>query len=190
MPSIRTFIAFDTPRPIREKISELQTELKKTDADVRWEPIEKFHATIKFLGDVNEAILPAVLTKIQSVVESHTSFEVVYTTLGCFPHRKNPRVLWVGCENTDGTLELLKTRLDVELLSFGFEAEQRQFHPHITLGRIKSSKGLKNLTPMLENLTFQPQIALIKEILTMKSLLKHDGSEYSIVKRMQLQIPQ
>ena len=190
MPSFRTFIAFETPVAVREKIRELQTELKKADADVRWEPMEKFHATIKFLGDVKEDTLPAVLAKIQAVAESHASFEVVYTSLGCFPHRKNPRVLWVGCENTDGRLELLKTRLDVELLPFGFEVEQRQFHPHITLGRVKSPKGLKNLTPMLESLTFHPQTVLIKEILTMKSVLKREGSEYSILTTIQLQVSQ
>lgn len=141
MPTIRAFIAFDTPPAICDEMSRLQQELKKSSADVRWEPPDKFHATIKFLGDVKEEILPTVLTRIGAVAESTPAFDITYQTLGCFPNRRNPRVIWVGCSNTDGTLELLKTRLDVELLPLNFEIESRAFHPHVTLGRVRSPKG-------------------------------------------------
>ena len=190
MPSLRTFIAFDTPGSIREEIRELQSELKKSSADIRWEPSEKFHATIKFLGDTDEKKMPDVLARIQTIVKQFPVFAITYASLGCFPNRNNPRVIWLGCQNADGALELLKTRLDVELLPLGFDIEDRRFHPHITLGRVKSSRGLKNLTPMLENLTFQPHHAMIKEILVMKSVLKREGSEYSIIKAIQLNVIQ
>ncbi len=183
---LRTFIAFDSPKPVREELSKLQLQLRKSNADVRWESPEKFHATIKFLGDVQEGNLPNILSKIQSVVQIYSQFEIVFKNLGCFPHRKNPRVIWVGCENADGELEVMKTQLDIELLPLGFEVENRPFHPHITLGRVKSPRGLKNLTSILESLTFQPQNAVIKEILTMKSVLKREGSEYSVLKSLQL----
>ena len=186
MTSIRTFIAFDTPNPIREKILSLQSELKKANADVKWEPQEKFHATIKFLGNVNESILPDVIAKVQSVVVNSSAFDVTYQTLGSFPDKNNPRVIWIGCENPDGKLQSMKKNLDSELLTFGFEIEKRSFHPHITLGRVKSSRGIKHLTPMLEKLTFEPHEARIHGILVMKSTLKPQGSVYEILKEIQL----
>lgn len=41
---------------------------------------------------------------------------------------------------------------------------------------------------MLENLTFQPRNALIGEVLLMKSVLKPEGSQYSLVKSLTLKI--
>ena len=187
MASVRTFIAFDTPEPIRKEMSVLQAELKKANADVKWEPEDKFHATIKFLGDIEEKLLSSVLTKIESIVLKHAAFGVMYQAVGSFPNNRNPRVIWIGCENNDGKLDLLKTALDVELLSFGFEIEKRPFHPHITLGRVKSLKGMENLTPMLEKLTFEKRTATIMEILVMKSVLRPEGSEYSTLKVIKLQ---
>lgn len=186
MITVRTFIAFDTPGPIRDKMSELQAQLKKSGADVKWEKREKFHATIKFLGDVREDLLEAVLSKIESVARDFSETDVVYRDLGGFPNRKNPRVIWIGCGEDGSRLQNLKSRLDRELLQSGFKEENRPFHPHITLGRIRSDKGLQDLLPMLENLTFEPQKARISEILVMKSVLKPEGSEYSIIKKLQL----
>jgi RNA 2',3'-cyclic 3'-phosphodiesterase len=186
MPPVRTFIAFATPPDIRSGMLALQSELKKANADVKWESPDKFHATIKFLGDVAEGMLPNMLNKIRVAAEATAPFEVSYQTLGCFPNKKNPRVIWIGCHNADGTLDFLKTRLDVDLLPLDFEIEERAFHPHITLGRVRSQRGLNNLTPMLEKLTFDPRNALVKEIVVMKSVLKRDGSEYSILQTTNL----
>ncbi len=186
MPAIRTFIALDTPEVIRGEIQTLQAELKKSGADVKWESLQKFHATIKFLGDVQEMMMDRLLQRIRQAVAASPCFEVVFESLGCFPNIHNPRVIWVGCHNADGTLGALKSRLDADLIPLGFEAEDRAFHPHITLGRVKSSGGIRNLTPMLEKLTFQPRNAAITEILVMKSVLKREGSEYSIIESIPL----
>ncbi|MBI5020300.1 MAG: RNA 2',3'-cyclic phosphodiesterase [Ignavibacteriales bacterium] len=186
MKLIRTFLAFDTPSIIKDEMEKLQSELKKSGADVKWERKDKFHATIKFLGDVKEETLPNVLNEIDSIVSTMEATQVIYQHLGAFPNKKNPRIIWVGCENSEGILLNLKNTLDQTLSKFGFEIETRPFHPHITLGRIKSSNRLINLLPMLENLTFEPQKAIINEILVMRSILKPEGSEYSIIKNIPL----
>jgi 2'-5' RNA ligase len=183
---IRTFIAFDTPEDIRYKMSVLQEKLRQSRADVKWESGDKFHATIKFLGNVDEHLLSNVILICEKGLSNYASFEIIYQSLGCFPNKKHPRVIWIGCENPDNTLLKLKNSLDKDLLPLGFEIEYRSFHPHITLGRVKSPKGFPNLLPMLENLTFERQEATIQEILIMKSVLKPEGSEYSVLKTIQL----
>ena len=60
MASVRTFIAFNTPEAIRESITAFQSELRNSGADVRWESSDKFHVTIKFLGNVDESQLPGL----------------------------------------------------------------------------------------------------------------------------------
>lgn len=186
MAGIRTFIAFDTPELIRKEMRIFQSELKKSNTDVKWEPEDKFHATIKFLGDVSEFTLPSVLVSIESVVKKYSSFEVMYQTVGTFPDIRHPRVVWIGCENPDGILKNLKNELDTVLQSFGFEMEKRSFHPHITLGRVKGDRNLKNLTSLLEKITFQPRNAVINEVVVMKSVLHPEGSAYSIIQSIVL----
>jgi len=186
MASIRTFIAVETPESIRKDMSTLQAQLKKSNADVRWEHEEKFHATVKFLGEVDEKILPSVIGKIEEVVRRHRQCEVVFETLGCFPNVKNPRVIWIGCTDQSGELGILKSVLDKELQSFGFEIEQRPFKPHITLGRVKESRRNRDLISLIENLTFEPHESSVTDVVVMKSVLKPQGSEYSILQRIQL----
>jgi len=187
MASIRTFIAFDTPQNIRREMSLLQDKLKQSHTDVKWESSDKFHATIKFLGNVEETNLSNVISTCEQTLLNKSSFTVTYQTLGCFPNKKHPKVIWIGCENTDGKLLELKNDLDRNLQHLGFEIESRTFHPHITLGRVKSEKHLHDLLPMLENLTFQREAAVIQEILIMKSILKPEGSEYSVIKAIHLE---
>ena len=179
MASVRTFIAFDTPLSLKEEIGKIQSILKETRADVRWETGNKFHVTIKFLGEVEEKILPAVITTVKNITERYHPFSIIYQTLGAFPNKNRPRVLWVGCTNTDRQLLDMKNELDEALMPYGFEIEERQFHPHVTLGRVKSPSGIKNLIQTLENVTFEPRQVSISNILVVKSILKPSGSEYS-----------
>jgi len=183
----RTFIAINTPESIRQSITAFQSELRKSGADVRWESPDKFHVTIKFLGNVEESQLPGLTRQIQSVCEQHPSFEVWYRRAGGFPDLKHPRVIWLGCENEDGTLATLRSALDTVLLPHGFEIEARPFRPHITLGRIRSPKGLDHLTPKLENLTFEPQMGTIREVLIVKSVLRPQGAAYTVLTSIHLQ---
>ncbi len=95
-------------------------------------------------------------------------------------------MIWIRCETSDDKLHRLKNALDTTLIPFGFEVEQRQFHPHITLGRVKSSRRLNHLTPVLEKLTFEPRMGTVHEVLVMKSLLRPQGAEYTVLKSIHL----
>ena len=186
MADVRTFIAFDTPLYVAEVFVELQAKLRNANADVRWEDKNKFHATMKFLGNVSETLLPSVIDSIRHIVEKHRAFEIVYRTVGGFPNMKRPRVLWVGCEEKSGTLLQAKTEIDDALLPLGFTIEDRAFHPHITLGRVKSEKNIHDLLSIVESLNFEPQKTVIREILVVRSILHPHGSDYSILKTISL----
>jgi len=186
MAAVRTFIAFDTPADIRDDAVKLQSELKKSGAGVKWEPSDKFHVTVKFLGDVVEEELGNIIAIVENTVKNQLCFDVSYEALGCFPGPGRPKVIWIGVRSLDGRLEALKDGLDSRLLPSGFEVEKRKFHPHITLGRVKTEKNLAHLIPMLKNLNFEPHKAVIGEIAVIKSVLKPEGSIYSVLRTIQL----
>lgn len=184
---MRLFIAIDTPISVKNQLTEIQAELKKSDADVKWETADKFHITLKFLGETNDELLPAITQILETAGRKYQKFQIEYVDVGCFPNWNRPRVIWVGAEETSGTLIKLKRSLDVELEKLGFEIENRKFHPHITLGRVKSQHNIKNLTFIMESLKFKSEITTCREILLMRSILKPSGAEYTTLATVKLQ---
>lgn len=179
--TIRSFISFEASSDVQRMLTEFQTHLKAAGADVRWEPASKFHATIKFLGDVKESMLPQLVETIEAVFSATPPFSADCNSHGAFPSMKRPRIIWAGCENPDGTLFRSKQGLDQALLPLGFEIDNREFHPHITLGRVRSPHRIKHLIDMMESLNFEQTIFDCRAIKLMKSVLKPGGSEYSII---------
>jgi RNA 2',3'-cyclic 3'-phosphodiesterase len=189
MPDIRTFFAFDPSLEVREQAASLLSELKRCDADVKWESAAKMHVTMKFLGGVPEDTLNDVIRTAESALAAHASCMPVFETIGAFPSLRHPNVVWIGCRDTGGALAGIKGSLDRALKPLGFPVGERAFHPHLTLGRVKSPRGLNYLISILEKCTFEPQRTPVSEILVMKSLLRPAGSEYSVLQRIRLQSP-
>jgi 2'-5' RNA ligase len=184
--SIRSFIAIETPPDVKADISKVQEGLRTTNADVRWESIEKFHITLKFLGNVEEPRLNSLADRLEEALGAFALFNMRYQGVGCFPNQHRPRVIWIGAENEDGTLTKIQETIEKVAEHFGFQREERKFHPHITIGRVKSSKNLKVLVSELGNASFNPHTAVIKDVLLMKSDLKPTGSVYSVIRAYQL----
>jgi 2'-5' RNA ligase len=182
----RTFVAFETPADVREVLSSVQKFLSTSIGNVRWESPDKFHCTIKFLGNIPASRISAILDIIGNSISPFPRFPVIYDQVGAFPTVHRPRVLWAGCRNDDRTRDRIKTALDESLVPEGFPVEDRAFHPHVTLGRLRIGIRAANLTPMLENLTFEPQIIQVGKIVVMKSDLRPQGALYSVLKEIQL----
>ncbi|HEY4644471.1 MAG TPA: RNA 2',3'-cyclic phosphodiesterase [Bacteroidota bacterium] len=187
MSKIRTFFAIDTPEPIRDRILEVQTSLRERDSDVRWESRDKFHITLKFLGAVEEATLHGILDKVANALAPVKTFRLDYQGLGCFPNTRYPRVIWLGCENRDGSLVHVQQTIEAIVEPFGYEKEKRPFHPHITLGRVKGTGGIPELVRLMQKTLFELQTTECQEILAMKSDLRPTGSVYSVLRRIPLQ---
>jgi len=144
---MRTFVAIPIPEECRAILDRLQRDLRGFRSDVRWTAIPSIHLTLKFLGEVNPEILPEMAKSIESAVGSQHGFALRLHGLGCFPNQKNPRVIWCGIEGETEQLSALHQSVETACASFGFAQENRPFHPHLTLGRVK---GKRNLKPLLD----------------------------------------
>jgi RNA 2',3'-cyclic 3'-phosphodiesterase len=182
----RLFIAFDTPPEVKSRAIEIQNQLRRAQADVSWERQEKLHCTIKFLGDTPSELTPAIADTLLHIGRMSAPFSVRYIGTGCFPNNRDPHVLWLGIENPDGRLKLLFETIESAVNGYGFKPENRPFHPHLTLGRVRSGRNHANLLRMLENVTFESAIIATNEILLIKSELKPAGSVYTKIKSVPL----
>jgi 2'-5' RNA ligase len=179
MPTLRLFIAIETPTIIIPKIAAIRDQLRTSGADVKWEPDEKLHATLKFLGNANGDLLPDFVYYLRGVAQEAPRLTVRYKGIGCFPNKSAPRVVWIGMDDLDNNLIPLQKKVDSGFARFGFEKEDRTFHPHVTLGRVKGHRQLDSLLRMTESTTFESEPVELQEITLVRSDLRQSGSIYT-----------
>ncbi len=186
MASLRLFVAVDTPPAFKQQAVALQRELRTAGADVSWEKEEKLHCTLKFLGSTPQEKVDRVVAAVRNAATSIPSFPVNYTGTGCFPNKRAPRILWIGMEDPEGVLGRFAADLDNALAPLGFKKEERPFHAHITIGRVKSMKNIRNLLEILEIRTFDTLAAIVQEVAVIRSELKPGGSVYTVLQSISL----
>jgi len=174
----------DTPADVRRELVRVREDLRRLRADVRWEPDGKLHCTLKFLGEVSERILPALGDALAAISARTPPMEVRYAGLGCFPDIRRPKIIWAGIRS--GGLAAIAESVDMTCTGFGIAREQRPFHAHVTLGRVKSLVSSDDLLSRIESVTFDSPTVMIREILLVQSTLKPSGSVYSTVRSFPL----
>lgn len=143
--SIRAFIAIEISKEIQQKIAELQERLQKSvrflPLDINWVKPENIHITLKFLGNTEEKLIEKITGEMQAVAQSIKPFRLSVSGLGVFPSERQPRVFWAGIKDGKRELQQLQSQLEPKIIALGFCAEERAFHPHLTLARIKSIRS-------------------------------------------------
>ncbi|MFQ5900077.1 MAG: RNA 2',3'-cyclic phosphodiesterase [Thermodesulfobacteriota bacterium] len=147
---IRSFIAIDLPAVIVEGLKGIQGKLKEGNAKVSWVKPENIHLTLKFLGEVEEKSLEDILCVIKEAASSHRAINLSVEGLGCFPSISNPRVVWIGIRSDAESILSLQRDIEKGLEPIGFRREKRIYHPHLTLGRIRSLKDRKCWKEMVD----------------------------------------
>jgi 2'-5' RNA ligase len=184
---MRTFVAVDLDPKIKEYFSELIRHLSRKNADIRWVKKQDMHITLKFLGEVSDNRIQKTTQSIRKACEPLESFQISFRGTGFFPPQSRfPRVLWAGIEPSHGLVSL-QNSIENELQKHGFPREKRQFHPHLTLGRVRSSK---NIPFVLQELADHQKSDFgsmkVEKVTFFKSTLKPTGAEYDVLSDIKL----
>ena len=140
MQSIRSFISIPIPAGVTGSASKLIKKLKPLDDGIKWVPMDNFHLTIKFLGNVDNTEVHEVCKHIRSVTDQYSPFQLTFTGTGCLPNPQKPRSLQIGIQDPTGNLVAMVGQLEKILASeMGFKPEPRDYVPHLTLGRTRSN---------------------------------------------------
>ncbi len=177
---MRTFIAVELDPSIKENLTDLLGKLQRAGGDVRWIRPRGMHLTLKFLGETSEEQAEEVKEGLDRACSDVPPFPLRLRGTGSFPPgKKNPRVLWVGVEE-NRTMHLLQERIEREMEKIGFPAEKRTFHPHLTLGRVKSPQRLeKAIAVLAEHAGSDFGSMTVDRVTFFRSILKPSGPEYS-----------
>ncbi|MCI0639818.1 MAG: RNA 2',3'-cyclic phosphodiesterase [Gemmataceae bacterium] len=191
MPRIRTFIALDTGKAIRDRLASLQGTLAQSGAEVKWVEKKNLHLTLLFLGEVEDRELIDVCRAVADVAGRHKPIELCIERAGCFPNPRRPRVLWVGVGKGAQEVCALHDDLEKPLLELGcYRREERQYTPHLTLGRVKSERPMDKLAAALQKEQgFSAGETVLREVHVMSSHLTPQGPEYTVMSRAKLGAP-
>lgn len=177
-PKIRAFVAFELDERLRAAIAALQDRFRAL-AGLRLVRPEGVHLTLRFLGWSTRPQLEAIAPRVAAAAEACAPFEARVAGLGTFPERGAPRVLWLGVALPPEVLELQRA-CERAARDAGFEAEERAFAPHLTLGRFR--ERVKH--PRLDAVDLGP--TRIETLVLFRSVPQRDGAVYTPLVRMAL----
>jgi 2'-5' RNA ligase len=187
MARLRTFIAVELAKPIRDRVIALQEKLAGTGTEVKWVEPENLHVTLLFLGEVEDREVPDVCRLTADCVRKHAPFTMTVEAVGCFPNPRRPRILWVGVGQGADELCAIHDELEASFDSMGVRREERRFTPHITLGRVKSDRPLDDLSAVLtKQAAWKAGESPVREIHVMSSRLGSHGPKYTVLSRAPL----
>jgi 2'-5' RNA ligase len=182
---MRLFIAAVIPDFALKKILAVQALLRTgLERSIRWTNPDAIHLTLKFLGEVPEPKKTEIWNSIEPICNDVSSISVDCSKIGVFPNIHSPKVVWLGLK-IPPALYQLQTEMNKGLVNFGIEKEEREFSPHLTLGRINTYLKNTEVSFLKERIAeFSTEMIVsfqIDKISLIKSDLKPSGPVYTVL---------
>jgi len=178
---MRVFIAIELSESIKDDLSQIQSHLKYSGADVKWVDRNNIHLTLKFLGETSEEKIPYIKKTLDRLGELFDPFEISLKNAGAFPNIESPSVLWVGLDKGSKESTKLAVQIDEELSKIGLNKESRPFGAHLTIGRVRSAKNKTALADKLSAviIPFSTNHLSVTSIVLLQSTLTTSGPIYT-----------
>lgn len=177
---MRLFVAVDVPQAEKHRILEAVAPLREAALPVRWVEPAAFHLTLKFLGEVPDATVPAVKAAVSDVARRHAPFPLELRGAGAFPGARRPSVWWIGVAPS-ASLHALRDDVEAAISPLGYPTESRPFSPHLTLGRTaRDAAPVRDAQPLLDAVRYHGTFT-IETLDLMRSHLSPRGARYERV---------
>lgn len=184
---IRTFLAIHFGGSYEAEFGRLLEALSAYSKQVKWVNPAQVHLTLHFFGSIEPERVETLKILFRNLAARYRPLEVFLKGFGAFPGLNRPRVLWVGLDGDVKELKDIKEACDLELVRIGFPIEEREFKPHLTLGRVREGSKINIVLPgYLQNYVHDEKHR-IQELILYKSELTPKGSIYTPLERFPLQ---
>lgn len=188
---IRAFIAIELAQEIKDYLRQLESDFKKTAADVKWVEPQNIHLTLKFLGEQDSKRIKAIKEILDKLANEKSRYNIELSHLGGFPKLETLRVIWIGLSAGDRETKELAAGLEERTCRLGIPKEKREFSSHITIGRVRSPLNREKLVAAIKNCAI-PEGKLkfqVEDIALFKSTLTPQGPIYEAIHRAILTRP-
>ena len=145
---MRLFVAVEMGADVQATVSGAIGELKRRVAQsapharVTWVKPAHLHLTLRFIGEADAALGATIRGALDHPIVA-PAFALTIEGTGTFPPRRPPRVIWAGIAGGFDALRAVERELRARLDRLLPPEDERDFHPHVTLGRVKNPAGLR-----------------------------------------------
>ena len=179
--NIRAFLAVEPTEDVLQAVSRLQENLKKEiKGKISWTRPQGNHITLKFFGNIDQDDVKNICAIIKKQIASVPTLSLNVEKIGAFPDARRPRVLWLGTTGDIDKLAALQTQVERDFEGIGFPRENRPFHAHLTLGRIKIPQEITGIKEAMDKYKdFAAGGFNCKELVLFQSKLTPQGAVYT-----------
>lgn len=188
---MRLFVAVEVGTEVQRVATKVIDDLRRRTASVApharvtWVGPEQLHLTVRFIGQVDPGLGEKIRTTLAPSLET-PAFAITVERTGTFPPKRPPRVIWAGITSGIDGLRLVEQEVRARLDRLVRSTEEREYHPHLTLGRVKNPAGLRPavLLEGLENTVFGA--VRVAAVTLFESRLSSSGPTYIPLGRAEL----
>jgi len=177
----RLFLAVGLDNETRDLLAACLADQLEIPGAWKAAPPPNWHLTLRFLGWATEMQRDLVLMHLAEQLDARP-FVVKLDGLGAFPKPRRATVLWMGVRDDEALLPLAAAA-ESAAVAAGFVPEDRPYHPHLTLARIRPPA---DVTELVANFA-ECQIELAVGAITLfESLVEPGGARYEAVDYLDL----
>lgn len=179
---MRAFLSLDIENEaVMREMVRAEEELASTGADLKLVERQNLHFTVKFFGEIAESQVPEIDKRIGDLELKQIDARVA--GVGVFPDLRSPRVVWVGVAPPDAdSVTSIGESVIAAVQGIG-QPEDHEFHPHITLARVRSGRNKQELARYVqENAARAFGASPIRTLKLKSSVLGPNGPTYTDVK--------
>ncbi|NLL00008.1 MAG: RNA 2',3'-cyclic phosphodiesterase [Clostridiales bacterium] len=173
--NIKLFIALNFYNEVKAQIIDVINKVKANSIQGNFVNEEHIHLTVEFLGEIQNNKLD-LIKEMMDELESG-AFTIRLSKIGYFKRREG-NIYWLGIEDND-TLFKINSKIHQSLIDKGFVLEDREYKPHITIGRkviLKDSFNTNELDDIVDKIEIE-----INNVDLMKSEFVNGKLIYSIL---------
>ncbi|MGH9588438.1 MAG: RNA 2',3'-cyclic phosphodiesterase [Acidobacteriaceae bacterium] len=173
---MRLFIGIPLSAETSNELSQISMRLQSREGGLRWSAPESWHITLQFLGNSSHEQYDCVVPRLKELRLPAVS--ITLESLGFFARAG---IFYVEVRNTKELAHLEKSVI-VATAPCGFTAEDRPYHPHITLARGKGKQSAQALTRLKTRIPRAPRFTsfLADNFLLYESFTEPSGSRYEV----------
>jgi len=171
----RLFLAVPLSDEVRSALAAHLMAVRK-DQPLPGKPVPppNWHVTLRFLGPTDDVAYDRLLASLAEA-DFDEPFSVTFGGLGAFPRAARATVLWLAIEGGSDRLERLASHAEHATQQAGFAPEDRPFHAHLTLSRIRPHQDVRSL---IEEVAPFPMPLPVERLVLYRSHLGRGGARY------------
>jgi RNA 2',3'-cyclic 3'-phosphodiesterase len=177
----RAFLGVVPPPAVLDAIEQVVGGIASSDDGLRWTTRHQWHATLQFLGRVND--LDALAEAVRIAVASVGPPVARLGGGGAFPKVHRGSGLWIGFAVGNDALAAVATAIVSATAPLGYPAQDRDLRPHVTLARARRPRDLRSLVDALGDDEVGPEWS-VPEVELVESETLPEGARYTTRARL------